>query len=230
MNARRWLTALAMGLLAVCGWGAPAQAAGELGLSPDGVHWAATLPAPIFDPAFRWVPGDSETASFYVRNQAKEAGALTVTMLAPAVHDLIDSGDLTVSAQFENKPFVSVTTAGAHTLVDAVTVPPKGVRKITIRVAFDPTSPNSTEDKLLDLRFGVTLTQRGSAVSPPQTGTGHGNGGTGVSAPGGLPNTGSDTSPLMLLLAVLLCVGGAALAVVSQRTTHATKAKEEAHA
>ncbi len=229
MIGRRLLIALAMAVLALCGWSAPALAAGELGLGTDGVHFASTLPAPLFDPAFRWVPGDSETATFYVRNQAKNAGALDITMLAPAVHDLIDSGDLTVSAKFENKPFVSVTTAGAHTLVDSVTVPPKGIRKITIRVDFKPTSPNATQDKVLDLRFKVTLSQRGADVSGPQTGGGNGHGNGGVSAPGSLPSTGNDVSPLTIILGALLCAAGAGLALFGQRR-EARKEGEPSHA
>lgn len=228
MKLRTLLGSLLVALAALGGSVGTATAAGELGLSPDGVHWAAALPAPIFDPAFRWVPGDSETATFYVRNQAKSAGALDVTMLAPQVHDLIDSGDLIVSARFANNPWVSVSTPGAHNLIDSVTVPPKGVRKITIRVNFDPTSTNDTQDEQLDLRFKVTLSQRGASVSPPHNGTGHGSSGTGSS---GLPVTGANVSPLMLLVAGLLCVGGAGLALVGRRTNDDTpKEKETSHA
>jgi len=207
---------LALGLIA--GPVGPASAADELGLSPDGVTWAGALPGPIFDPAFRWVPGDSEIGTFYVRNQSTDDGVLDLTMQAAQVTDLIDTGDLSVSARVNDGDWAAVTTAGPHTLVTAEDVPSGEVRKIDVKVDFDPESVNDSQEKVLDLRFTVSLHQ-GPIVSAPG---GDGAGGNGSGGDGNnLPNTGSDIHPWMFLVAGLSIVLGALLARRSSRTERA---------
>ena len=234
MKLRSWLTAGLIGMLSVLGFAAPASAAGELELSPDGVTWAAGLPAPLFDPAFRWVPGDSETASFYVRNQSSDAGVLNVIMLPAQFGDLMASGDLTVSAQVDGGSFVGATSAdNSHSLIVDAAVPAGAVRKINVRIDFNPLSGNTTENRQVGLAFDVNLSQAGTVVLAPTTGNGgSGSGGPKHHAhhPGLLPGTGNDVSLSMILLAALLCVGGAGLALFSQRPRNATKEKEDSHA
>ena len=76
---------------------APAIAADEVGLSSDGVSWGSALSEPLFDPAFRWVPGDRETASFWVRNESSDAALLDVAILGSSVDALMETGDLSVT-------------------------------------------------------------------------------------------------------------------------------------
>ena len=78
---RRTITTAALILLTAT----PAVAADEIGLSSDGFSWGSTLPQPLFDPAFRWVPGDRETASFWVRNQSGDGALLDQP---PSAHTL----------------------------------------------------------------------------------------------------------------------------------------------
>lgn len=218
---RRLLAALLLAALALVGVPATATAAGELGLSNNGTTWSATLPSPIFDPAFRWVPGDSETGTFYIRNQSPDSGLLDLTMLASQVTELIDSGDLTVSAQVDGGDWVGVTTAGPHALITDEPVPAGAVRRINVRVDFDPASTNPTQDQRLDLRFNVALTQD-TSVAPPTNpggdgdGDGNGNGGS------DLPNTGSGVRLWMIL------VGGLSIAlgvVVARRSSNEGKTR-----
>lgn len=210
---------------------APASAAGELGLSPDGVTWSAALPAPIFDPSFRWVPGDVETGVFYVRNQSSDPGVLDLTMMASQVTDLIDTGDLTVEARVGAGDFVGVDTAGPHLLVEGAPVPSGGVRRIAVRVSFDPASTNASQEKVLDLRFRVRLSQD-SSVAPPTQPEGP-DGGGGVEGPGGadgdgdLPATGSGVHPWMFLVSGLSIALGVLLARRSSRND--TTLPEGAH-
>ncbi|MCW2753001.1 MAG: hypothetical protein JWQ32_412 [Marmoricola sp.] len=217
----RTFLVLAIGLLVTLGFQGSAQAAGELGLSPDGTHWAATLPNPLFDPAFRWVPGDSEVASFFVRNQSADAAVLDVTMLTGPLQTLIETGDLTVGASVDSGPFTDVSTPGTQALIRQVPVASGASHKINVRVTFDPASTNQSQSTQLDLRFTVALTQAAS-VQPPTNGggTGHGgqggHGGTGSSP---LPNTGSVVTPSMLLLAAVLCASGIGLVGYSRRRT-----------
>lgn len=228
MSLRSWLVAALLSTMAALGLAAPASAAGELQLSADGVTWGASLPAPLFDPAFRWVPGDSETRSFYVRNNAAEDGVLNLFMLPAQFGDLMTSGDLSVSAQVDGGTWVSASTAdNTHVLIDNATVPSGAVVKVNVRIDFASTSTNATQDRLVGLAFDVSLTQGALVLAPTTGGGGHGHGG--VSAPGSLPNTGNDVSPLTIIFGALLLAVGAGLALFGQRR-EARKEGEMSHA
>jgi LPXTG-motif cell wall-anchored protein len=223
MNARiRILTVVAL-LGALLGLGTEqAGAAGEIGLSTDGVHFAGALPGPLFAPGFVWVPGDSRTATFYVKNQATTAAVLDVTMQTGPVQTLIQTGDLTIGARVDGGAYVDATTAGDHLLVDQVPVASGTIKKIDVRVTFDPASTNQSQLRQLDLRFAVQLSQDTSVLPPTKGGgTGHGHGHTGgggtVSGPGGLPGTGSDVTPLMLAAGAGLVALGLFLIGVARR-------------
>lgn len=220
MTWRARLGLLIVAAAALLGLGLPAaSAAGELGLSPDGVTWGDTLPGPLFDPSFRWVPGDSETASFWVRNQSTDDGVLYVTMLTGPVETLIDTGDLTVSAKVDAGAYVGADTAGEHRLVNQVAVAPGEKRKVTVKVDFDPSSSNVSENQQLDLNFRVSLVQDVTAVQPPDNG-GNGNGtgnGNGNGNGGDLPGTGSTVEPWMLLVGASLVGAGFGLIGAARR-------------
>lgn len=211
----RLLVVTVLGLLVATA--VPAAAADELGISPDGVTWASSLPGPLFDPALRWVPGDSETRSFWVRNQSTDDGVLTITMLTGPVESLIDTGDLTVSAKVDDGDYTSASTSGPRRLVNQVSVAPGEEREVTVKVDVDPESPNASQDLKLDLDFRVSLTQDTTAVQPPSNGGG-GNGG--VAGPGDdLPDTGTVVTPVMLLLAALLVASGIGFVGFARRRT-----------
>ena len=228
MKLRSWLGAALLAVVSVLGLAVPATAAGHLQLSSNGATWGNNLSAPLFDPAFRWVPGDSQTASFYIRNQTGQDAVLDLIMLPAQYGDLMKSGDLTVSGQVDGGTWVGATSAdNSHFLITSAPVPGKAVRKINIRIDMTGSSSNATQDRQVGLAFDVALTQGKAIVLAPTQGGGHGHG-TGGKDPNALPKTGNDVSPLMILLAVLLCAGGAALAVLSQRD--GTKEREISHA
>ena len=228
MKLRSWLGAALLAVVSVLGLAVPATAAGHLQLSSNGVTWGNNLSAPLFDPVFRWVPGDSQTASFYIRNQTGQDAVLDLIMLPAQYGDLMKSGDLTVSGQVDGGTWVGATSAdNSHFLITSAPVPGKAVRKINIRIDFAGSSSNATQNRQVGLAFDVALTQAKAIVLAPTQGGGHGSGAGGKN-PNSLPNTGNDVSPLMILLAVLLCAGGAALAVLSQRD--GTKERETSHA
>ena len=216
MKLRSWLGATLLVVLSVLGFAVPASAAGQLELSSNGVTWGSSLSAPLFDPAFRWVPGDSQTASFYVRNHTGQDAVLDVIMLPAQFGDLMRSGDLTVSAEVDGGTWVGATSAdNSHFLITSAPVPAKAVRKVNVRIDFASTSSNATQNRRLGLAFDVALTQSKAIVLAPTQG-GHGNGAGGKN-PNSLPNTGNDVSPLTIALGALLCALGAGLAVLGQR-------------
>lgn len=214
--------------VAALGPAAPASAANELGLSSNGTTWSATLPTPLFDPAFRWVPGDVEESSFYVRNQSSETGVLRVDMMDTAVRSLMETGDLEVAARVGAADWVAVTTAGAQTLVEDEQIPAGGVRRVDVRVSFDPLSPNTSQAQLFDLRFDVNLSQEASVLPPAGPGDGDGDG-SGTDNNGNLPGTGSTLSRGLLLLAVTLCAGGLGLVGFGRRDRD-SKERQTTHA
>jgi hypothetical protein len=183
----------------------PAYGAGELGVSADGVHWMSSITDPLFDESMVWVPGDSEAAPFYVRNQGGSPGDLTVDILGSRVGDLMDSGDLHVTATGGGGAWTTVSEGGKHRLLSTPRVPAGHVVAVHVTVAFDFASGNDTQLRAADLRFWVTLTQSTS------TGSGGGHDGNGS----GLPGTGApDLRWYAALSSVLI---GTGLAIVSRR-------------
>lgn len=257
---RALLGGLVLGAMTVVGFGAPASAASQLELSADGVHWAAALPGPLFDPTFRWVPGDSETASFWVRNHTGASAVLNLSMLATQAGALGGLNGVAVQARVDNGPWASSAVPGQRAaLISNAAMPGKAERRIDVRLSFPygSANDNATQDQHLGLTFNVSLTQTGGGVtlapahgedaqagghgsaggaaSGPQmaagaTGSHHAGQHAGVDTPNSLPETGSNVSPLMILLAALLCAGGAALALFSQRPTDVSKERESSHA
>jgi LPXTG-motif cell wall-anchored protein len=136
-----------------------AQASDKVGLSTDGVAWSATLNAPLFDPKFRWVPGDREESSFWVRNQSADGATLDVAVLGNAVDALMETGDLNVEVRVGNGPWHRTNHVGRQSLVSSMKIDPGQELKITVAVAFDPTSMSESEAKTVALRFDVQLTQ-----------------------------------------------------------------------
>lgn len=160
-------------ILAV-GTATPAHAAGELGLSVDGVTWVPSINTPLFDSSMTWVPGDSESVTFFVRNQGGSPGNLTVDVIGSSAGDLLDSGDLHVTAKGGGGEWVVVSDAGQHRLLTAPDIADQAVTPITVNASFDASSVNMTQLSAANVRFLVTLSQAagsgGEAGQLPDTG------------------------------------------------------------
>jgi hypothetical protein len=192
-----------------------AVADGELGLSADGQTWGRNLSKPLFDPAFRWVPGDRETASFWVRNQSDGPAVLDVTMVGSAVDSLIRTGDLTVRVVTESGAAGSTSTPGSHSLVRSLRVPRGQSERVDVTVDFDRASTNESEVKNLNLAFDVRLTQDTTAADRG-TGDDDGSGHRDDDRDVGLPGTGGP-SWWVFPLGTALVAGGVALATRTRR-------------
>jgi hypothetical protein len=136
-----------------------AHASDRVGLSTDGVTWSATLSAPLFDPNFRWVPGDREESSFWVRNQSTDGATLDIAVLGSAVDALMETGDLDVQVRAGDGPWHSTNHVGRQSLVSSMAVAPGQEMKVTVAISLDPASLSESESKTVDLRFDVQLTQ-----------------------------------------------------------------------
>lgn len=225
----------AMGLLAALGMtvalAAPAAAADELGVSKDAVTWSSELPGSLFDNSTRWVPGDSRTATFYVRNQSADYGKLTIDILGNHVGTLLDLGVLHITASGGGGFGIPASDGVEHRLYMVAGIPSGGVVPINITVDFDDTSTNESQLLSTDLKFGVALSNGGSVLLPPpsdpadpsdpNTGTQDDNNvtqtGNGLyhRVTGALPNTGApEITRITVIGSILLGIG---IAVVSRR-------------
>lgn len=205
MTIVRW-PVLLMTLL-LMGPAMPVSADPELGLSVDGVAWTSDLTAPLFDPDIRWVPGDTRTATFHVRNGSGDPAVLSVDVLGAQTHTLLETGDLTISAKGGGGPWRDVSTPGTHRLVSDVTIQSGAGTLVEVAAAFSTAADNQSMRRELDLRFRIRLTQ-GAAVSGPGAED--------------LPGTGGPPAWVLLLGLTLTAAGILRLS----RTTP----KEDAHA
>ncbi len=163
----RSVAGLAAMLVLVLGAAAPpAQAADELGLSPDGRTWSAGLPGPLFDPKVRWVPGDARRADFYVRNQAADGGTLTVAVQTQDPDRLLGAKDIRLSARVGSDGWVDLAPGGQAFRLNDATLPADAIRKVTVKARFDPTSGNRSQRKSVALSFRVTLVDAASDPNP----------------------------------------------------------------
>lgn len=198
-----------MALVVLVLTGSPASAADEIGLSPDGVTFTPELAQPLFDSAIRWVPGDSRSATFFVRNQGGSAARLAVDILGRVPSDLLDTGDISITATGGGTSLTPATDGGTHRLLSRDSLDDGQVVPITITIAFDEDSTNETQLLASTIDFRVTLNGIAAIDS---------NGAEGQLSDGNaaLPDTGA---PGLLGLAIFaaLCLGAGG-ALISRRT------------
>lgn len=210
----RLVTVMAAALLlsgAVIG---AASADDELAVSRDGQTWSDHLPGSLFDPTSRWVPGDTRTEAFFVRNRAKDRGDLRIEARSTDPDRLLRDGDVVVRVRIEDGPWQQLATD--HSLaVDDQTLGAGDRAKITVRASFDPTATNHTQHSSLSLDFRVTL----SDATAGGDGDGDDDEGGGL-----LPDTGTEIAGWMVVLAAIAVGTGTALMRRSSR-----ERREETH-
>lgn len=222
---RRLLSAvLALGLVLV--GIAPAFAADQIGLSRDGAHWADTLEDPLFDPHVVWVPGDSRTVSFYVRNQADTNAVLSATVLTADGDQLLAGRHLSLRARAGGQWFPLVNGHASPELTAASISPGQQVR-VDLEAAFDPASSNASQTAAVDLMLRIRLSDAVSGPGPEPIGT--------MPTPrptpdsprdrpdrppvgaGQLPDTGSNSPAILMWTALLAVTAGVAFIAAGRR-------------
>lgn len=194
-------------LLAAVVAAAPARADDEIGLSPDGTVWYDALRRPLFDPAFRWVPGDADTASFYVRNGSPTAAELTIEVRGADGADLLADDDVEITARAAGGQWFALENGTPSPWLTNRAIDQGGQVRVDVRVRFLWQAPNSTMLDRLPLDFEVRL-----------VGAGASDGDTGSDGPNGLlPDTGSLVSRVVIWLAAILIGCGLALLAARRR-------------
>lgn len=181
-----------------------AQASGEyIGLSYDGVTWANELTTPLFDPDFRWVPGDSETFSFFVRNDGPTGAEMTLAVIYDNA-DPILAEDIALSARVSGGDWVELVNGAVNQQLSEQILDLGEIVRVDVNAVFDPTSTNQSQRRELGLTFVVTLAD--GLNTPPPT-----------DATGSLPQTGADMAAWPLWIAALMIGSGLALLIRRRR-------------
>lgn len=178
----------------------PAHAGGKLGLSSDGIHWGSGLTEPLFDPQMRWVPGDSETATFYLRHQADGAAELSIDVISSGSRVLMGAGDLQISASGGGE-WTTVSEPGIHRLLASPNMRAGSMTPVQVNVALSSESKNITQFQGLRLSFRITLSE-----AFPEASTADQQGKT-------LPHTGAPRVLWIAVVAALLVGTGSAFAM-----------------
>jgi LPXTG-motif cell wall-anchored protein len=153
------------------------------------------------------VPGDERTESFLVRNQSDQDGQLSIDILDTAVHNLLDTGGLSINAQGAGGVWTSISTPGTHRLLSDGSVPAHGIRQVDVTVIFDPDSTNVSQLKSLDLAFRIHLVQDVGGGGGGSDGSGGSDGPDESDGSNLLPDTGAPFGAWALVGLVALGIG-----------------------
>lgn len=211
--------AAAVWLLAAVVGAAPARAADDVGLSPDGVVWYDALHRPLFDPDRRWVPGDAEVASFHVRNSGPTTAQLTIEVQSADGHDLMAADEVEVAARVADGDWFAIENGTPSRSLTDRAIAEGGQIRVDVRVRFSWAAPNSAMLGRLPIDFEVRLVEDAAVVD----------GDRGDGGPGGwLPDTGSTVSWVVVWLGASLVGCGLALVVAARRRRTEERAEERA--
>lgn len=183
----------------------PAEAAGSrMQFSRDGVAWVPSIDAPLFDPDFRWVPGDAEVRSFWVKN-VSSAAELEVSA-AGLDNELVTSGDFEVQVRADGGTWQGLDLASS---LGAGHLSSGEQRRFDVRVAFSPASTNMSQSARFPLSFIVDLTEAFPSVGPAP--------GDSAAVTDWLPRTGSSSGLLLVIIGAAGLTTGLLLLVVARR-------------
>lgn len=181
-----------------------AYASDEIGLSNDGVTWSSSLPKPLFDTDFRWIPGDDQTASFYVRNQGPSGAMITIEARSSDSDKLMSNNDIVMKARVDTGQWVDLDNG-----VPTASLTSRGIRRgekvrVDVNAVFVNSSPNRSQTKELNINFRVHLEDWVAANG----GTGSGGTKDDSGESGALPDTGAQVAAWMLVVGFAVTILG----------------------
>lgn len=201
---------VAVGASLVLGGQAAHADSQRTGLSRDGVSWGTHLEQPLFDPDFRWVPGDVETKTFFVRNQSEDGGLLSLVVRGTAVEGLLRTHDLGVLARADGRSWQHLSGPGSHDLLAGASLASGEQSMVQVRVAFGAPSLNRSQSLPVDLDFEVGMEKDTRGLSA-------GTDSAPASTAGGLPSGAGGPYAWLAYVGAALLFTGTAIAAYSRR-------------
>jgi len=157
----------------------------RLGISADGVSFSDSINAPLFDPRIRWIPGNSEITTFYVRNQSDDAGDVAVKVTRADQRDPLFASDaLLIDARPAGGAWTPIVAGDTPAVIDLTRVRAGDVVSLDVRARMRNSAPNTAMRLDADASFVVRLTDA-SAVLDVNEGIGDGGPGDGGLGDGG---------------------------------------------
>lgn len=149
------LTTLTLGAALV----GPSEAAPRrwsmVAVSHDGHHWQRNLTGPLFDSRMVWVPGDTATRSFYVKNRGEGQARLSVRLAMDDRDTLVRAGDLRFFVKTRQR-WVRIARPRGRWMFN-VRLRPGGVKRVWVRVRLHPQAGNSTMRRQQPFNLRVRL-------------------------------------------------------------------------
>lgn len=207
-----------------------ARAASTILVSDDGVTFATTYPGVLFDDIANVVPGDTQTAVFYLRNTGPDDGYVRLT-LRDAMGDAVLLNALTVSAGPSARPGPDIRLSKAVScwvLNEGILLPSGATTRITTQLSFSGAAGNAAQNLVADFDLGVTLSDAAVPLPPTECG------GADIDIPGtfpdpddDLPPTGTDV-PVALICVMAFLIGAGVFLIVAARRRKGRRDGEEA--
>lgn len=113
-------------------------------LSADGIAWSSELADPLFDPAILWVPGDSLTATFFVRNLAETNGWITAEADRLGSTQPLAETDLSLAIRITGGEWQELG-GGARTSNLGIVQPGVAPTEVELRATMAPDAGNDTQ-------------------------------------------------------------------------------------
>lgn len=168
---RRFLAILAVAAAMVFVQAPSATAApGGVELSLDGVSYTSSAPGALFTTISELVPGDSDQATFYLRNSASEPGYLRITLRDVVSSNTDFAGALTLGASTAGHPGTPVSLLEANpcwVLLEGQIVAPGEVVTVTTSLALGQLNGRAGQGATATAALGVALS--GTAAQLPRT-------------------------------------------------------------
>lgn len=146
----------------------------ELVVSTDGTHYTTAELLPVFPDDMRLVPGDRESASFWIRNDSEHTGLLRLDLIDPMSVDALFATHLELSAAPDgagSRPITMATAIanGSCTVLsgDRVLAPGQAAR-VQVTAALSPELIDA-QGALGDLRFRMRAVLADASAATAQS-------------------------------------------------------------
>lgn len=210
-----------------------ANAASSILISDDGVTFSTTYPGVLFDDIVHVVPGDTQTAVFYLRNTGPDDGYVRLTV-RDVTGDSVLLKALTLSAGPPARPGSEIQLSKAEpcwVLNEAIPLPSGATTRITTQLKFTAPAGNATQNSVADFDLGVQLSDAAVPLPPTECG------GSDIDVPGALPAPYPDADdlpptggevPIGLISVMAFLIGVGAFLIVATRRRKNREHGEEA--